>query len=326
MEMNKKFIPPVALLLAMTGCNGCGDEIVRDIVALGSVKFTVKRIAGSHYFTLDKGDSKDSFNAQNGFLCVTHNPGCGWVGNNGNDKFFTPDKPLPPLSTIVAVNFTQFWPNGISSVSAGGTIFGWGSYGANLSSGTPDGSIPTEVGWKNACQGVFNGKDVSYSISFLISTPEGTDLGEQMFDQTDTVGDACVPAGYSATPIQGSTSDAPAPSGWSGITSYCNVTDQTASGMFQIAATLVTPLTNAQGSASMMVMNLPVSFPPSGGGVPSTASFNTPMSFKQGTWQITQAKIVGLTGNLPGLPLTASLPGGVGTPILAFSGNSCVRQ
>ena len=39
-----------------------------------------------------------------------------------------------------------------------------------------------------------------------------------------------------------------------------------------------------------------------------------------------EAKIVGLTGNLPGLPLTASLPGGVGTPVLAFNGTSCFIQ
>ncbi len=316
--MNKKLIVPVALLLATASCNGCADEIVRDVVALGSVKFTVKRIAGAHYFALDNGNSKDGYNPQNGFLCVSHNPGCGWVGNNGTDKFFTSDKPLPPLCTIVAVNFTQFWPSGVSSQAAGGTIFGWGSYGASLSSGTPDGSVPTTVGWKNACQGVFGDKNLDYRISFLISMPDGTDLGEQTFDQTDTAENVCVPPGSPLPPTT------PEPSGWSGIASYCNVTNQTASGMLQINATAVTPLPNAQGSASMMVMNIPVSFAPSGGGVPSTASFKTPTSFKQGTWQITQAKIVGLTGNLP-VPLTANLPGEVGTPILAFNGNTCVR-
>src|SRR5438105_15439111 len=77
-DMNKRLIVPVALLLATTSCNGCADEIVKDVITLGSVKFTVKRIAGAHYFTLDKGDSKDGYTPQNGFLCVTHNPGCGW--------------------------------------------------------------------------------------------------------------------------------------------------------------------------------------------------------------------------------------------------------
>jgi hypothetical protein len=70
-----------------------------------------------------------------------------------------------------------------------------------LSSGTSDGSVPTDVGWKNGCQGVFNSKDVDYHISFLISMPDGTDLGEVMFDQTDTAGDVCLPAGYSLTPV-----------------------------------------------------------------------------------------------------------------------------
>jgi hypothetical protein len=319
--MSKSFVVAVAFLVAALDC---GDEIVRDVIAIASVKFTVKRIAGAQYFTLDKGDSKDGSSSQSGVLCVTHNPGCGWVGNNGSDKFFTPDKPLPALATIVAVHFTQFWPVGIASQSAGGGLGGWGSYGANISNGSPDGSVPTTVHWNNACQGVFGGKDVVYRISFLISVPEGTDLGEPMFDQSEAEPpDLCQPPGYSPMPQGGGgPPQFPPPSGWSGVVSYCNVTDQPAAGALQLTATVVTPLPNAQGSSAMMVTNLPVTFGPSGGGVPSTASFTTPSSFKQGTWQITQAKVLGLTGNLPGLPLTAPLPG---APLLAFNGATCVR-
>jgi hypothetical protein len=324
--MNTKRILQGVLLLSMVSCDGCADEIVSDVVALGSVKFEVKRIAGAHYFTLDKGDPKDGSNAQNGYLCVNHNPGCGWWGNDGSDKFFTPDKPLPPLCTIVAVDFAQFWPDGISPQSAGGSVFGWGSYGASLTSGTPDGSVPTTVGWNNACQGPFGGQDLPYRISFLVSMPEGTDLGEDMFDQADTPSpDVCRPPKFSVGPGKEIPPEAPEPSGWSGVASYCNLTNDSASGMLEIKASADTPLPNAQGSGAMMVTNIPVTFAPSGGGVPSTAAFKTPVSFQQGTWRINQAKIVGLTGNLPGVPFNVPLPGPAGTPVLAFSGHSCVR-
>jgi hypothetical protein len=47
--------------------------------------------------TFDAKDRGDATGPTNGYMFVTHNPGCGWVGNAGQDKFFSAQKPLPPV-------------------------------------------------------------------------------------------------------------------------------------------------------------------------------------------------------------------------------------
>jgi len=312
------------LVLVGVGCDkACQDAIVQGVVGIASIKLHLVRIAGSQFIDLAKADSGDGYVAQGGYLCVTHNPGCGWIGNSGTDQFFSAAKPLPLLSTVVAVYFDQLWPIGINSASGGGTIGGWGSYGASVT-GSP--SSGYHVSWKNACQGDFGGKNLYYRISFVLSVPEGTDLGAEMVDQTATaVG--CRPENYSDNPQIGTvTPGVAAASGFAGRVDYCNITDATASGTLHLEATCLTPVPGAQGSSTMKV-DIPVSFPPSGGGVPSSVPFSTGLSFKQGTWQITKAQVVGLTGQLPGLPITVSLPGGLGTPDLDFTaGTGCQRR
>jgi hypothetical protein len=307
--------------LLMSGCESCQREIIRELEVLGSVKFVLVRISGVNHINLAKPDNGDNYVAENGYLCVTHTPGCGWWGNSGTDEFFSPDKPLPPLCTVVGVNFTQLWPNGIASSASGGTLGGWGSYGAKFDSGSY-----SYVDWKNACQGVFGGKNLHYRISFIVSMPQGTDLGEDTLDQASPIS-GCKIAGFSEDPQPSgpSTPQFASPSGFSGQVLYCNVTPAVAGGKLHIEATCTHPLSGAQGSGSMSV-DVPVSFQPSGGGVPAVSQFNTGTAFQQGTWQITKAQIVGLTGALPGLPLTVNLPGNPGSPVLDFtSGGQCVR-
>jgi hypothetical protein len=179
----KHYILWIVLVSAiLCGCKACDEAVVQAVVALGNVKLVVKRISGIHYLKFSKGDPSDTYSETDGYLCVSHNPGCGWWGNNGKDKFFNQDIPLPPLCTIVGTDFTQFWPDGITTTGSSGSLGGWGSYGAHLDAGSPDGSSPYVVPWNNACQGDFTGKILYYHISFLVSMPEGTDMGEPVFD------------------------------------------------------------------------------------------------------------------------------------------------
>ena len=322
----RKLILILIPLFLFVGCPNFWQGVTNDIVALGNGKVAHKRIAGRQYIDFSRGDDKDAFYAQNGYLCVIHNPGCGWWGNNGTDKFFAGIKALPPGCSIEKVEFVQFWPKEILSVSGGGGIGGWGSYGAQMKSAAN--SLPCEISWNNACQGVFDGKILYYRISFVISMLEGMDLGEDVYDLSDDKPMECLANGFQDTPV---TSLPPTggtvleKSGFSGVVKYCNITPTTATGTLRIEAKLLTPATGAQGSDAM-TENIPVSFDPSGGGAPSSAGFKTSMTYKQGKWQITQAKIAGLTNNLPGLPLTVDLTGGAGTPMLDFtSGLPCNR-
>ena len=114
-----------------------------------------------------------------------------------------------------------------------------------------------------------------------------------------------------------------APSGFNGIAYICNISGNgtPATGTLHIEATLVTAAPGATGSSTMSE-NIPLSFP-ANGGIASSAGFKTNTTYKQGTWQITKAQIIGLTGLLTGLPRTVILPGGPGNPMLDFTGGSC---
>jgi hypothetical protein len=83
----------ILILFAISGCDGCGDEIVKITVALGNAKVVTKWIAGTHYIAFSKGDPSDTYYPTNtGFLVARHNSGCGSCifssGNDWVDKFF----------------------------------------------------------------------------------------------------------------------------------------------------------------------------------------------------------------------------------------------
>ncbi len=176
------------------GCEGLGDNLAKYTVALGSQTIVQKRIAGISYLTFSRGDSKDSYQAQNGFLCVTHNPGCSWflsIGNNGTDKFFDDKHPLPLGCKIDGVLFTPYWPNDICASPEGG-FGGRGSYGAKLD-GT--GGYPVNIKWNNACQSDYGGRILYYKIGFIVSMPANTPMGEDVFDVSDP-SESCAPTNY----------------------------------------------------------------------------------------------------------------------------------
>jgi hypothetical protein len=192
-----------------TGCTGAIVNLRRCTVEplatadmqLNVVEPTVVvRIAGTSYANISKPDSGDSASGNNGYQCVRHDPGCGWWGNSGKDKYFN-QKALPAGATLQGPPiFTPFWPQGIDSSNEGAWVWlnSSGSYFAHLDASDP--AAPT-VKWNNTCWGPFSGKDLYYSISFLVSMPKGTDLGEPTFDPTSQLSSPCLPAGYSATPV-----------------------------------------------------------------------------------------------------------------------------
>lgn len=307
------------LLISLTGCQSCGDEIVKDIVTLSQLKIVEKRIAGGGFIELDRPNGNDNLVSTNGFSCVYHNPGCGISGNSGVDKFFFNKNPLPLFCKLVRVEFTPFWPKGIDPKSGIGGLFGWGTYQSTMKINI-DGSV--EVDWNNACQGSFAGKDLFYQISFIITMPEGTDMGENVFDVATQV-PQCAPSDYTSTPAIMNNPTSLESSGFSGIVKYCNITGSNALGTLHIEGTCTKPLANALGN-STMVEDIPVQFVPSGGGVASQTGFVTKTIYKQGTWNITKVQLVKLTNPLPPIaPL--QLPGMLGQPIFDFSFNSCNR-
>ncbi|MGC4038676.1 MAG: VCBS repeat-containing protein [Chitinophagaceae bacterium] len=165
-----------------------GDGKADAIEVKGPPIIVKRRIAGAAYLKFQKGDPQDWYGGQNGFLLVSHNPGCGIVGNDGADKFFgAAGKVLPAGCSLVSMEFRQFWP----AVRGFDSPWSWlddaGSYGAVLKS--PDYTIR----WHNACTGAYDGKNLYYLVSFIISMPEGTDLGEPNFDPASSMFNAFTP-------------------------------------------------------------------------------------------------------------------------------------
>ena len=118
-----------------------------------------------------------------------------------------------------------------------------------------------------------------------------------------------------------------APSGFDGAVHYCNssANGTAAIGTLHIEANLKTALPGATGDTTMKE-DIKVSFP-ANGNFASAAGFRTQLIYKQGTWNITKVQIIGLTGLLPGVsmtaPLTVTLPG---NPVFDFTGGACKVQ
>ncbi len=174
--------------------NGCSGEASTTVVFERMIK---RRISGVSYIVFAQGDPQDKYAADNGFLHVSHNPGCGVSGNNGNDKFFVPQHDLPFWATLENVEFRQFWPKERKPDSCGvGGWFGGGSYLTKLDHiDKPHFKLAKDprvtVHWENACCGRYSGMNIEYVISFIVSVPEGLleagqSLGESMFDPNQT--------------------------------------------------------------------------------------------------------------------------------------------
>jgi len=291
------------------------------------------RISGATYAHISRPDSRDQTTDNNGYLYVMHDPGCGWWGNDGKDMFFD-QKALPAGATLIKPNFDQYWPLGIDS-SSGSGAWTWfdssGTYYAHLNGDDPGHPY---VKWNNTCAGGFGGKNLWYSISFVISMPKGTQLGEPTYDpglQAPYVPDRYSPVPVVIGPVTNQAS------GWEGQVFLCNPGNTAADEYLHIRATLATPNSGAQGSAGPMVEdNLPLQFAP-GGVSGSVSGFKTALTYKRGTWKITDVYLttaqafpanaavknaVHLLG-LPANPISAVLPGNIGSPIFDFRGGSC---
>ncbi len=151
------------------------------------------RIAGSQYMHLDRPDSGDGASAYNGVLFVTHNPGCGIVGNDGLDRYFDlAGKSLPAGCNVEAIELAQFWPTQRGYDSPWSWLDDAGSYN------TAEQDSGYGIRWHNACTGAYGGKNLIYIISFIISRPSNVDLGEPEFDTVNASIASLVtpPAGY----------------------------------------------------------------------------------------------------------------------------------
>jgi hypothetical protein len=321
----------------LVGCNDLRNPTpcIPQLFASASTQLHVAqpnvhvRISGATYTNLSRPDSNDGSVAPSGYQCVVHDPGCGWWGNAGSDKYFN-TKSLPPGAKLEgSPQFVEFWPKGIDSSLAGGNGLGTGSYGASLSSNPPS----VEVKWNNACWSVFGRKKVYYSISFLVSMPMGTDLGEPSFDPASLTTSPCALDGYLPGPQKPVPEPIPA-SGWSGQVWYCNPTTQGETLYLHLRGNLVQADPGAQGDASPMVEdNLPLQFS-QGGSAGSQSGFQTAKKYKQGTWQITDAYVTLSPTSPPNatvkhaplaqLPFNALLPGSPGSPVIDFRGGSCL--
>ncbi|MFB3764285.1 MAG: hypothetical protein ACE14P_03445 [Methanotrichaceae archaeon] len=165
---------------------GCSGEASTSVIF---ERRMYKRISGESYFQLSQGDSNDKYIAKNGRLYVSHDPGCGVSGNNGDDVFFASNK-LPFWCKLVGVEFHQFWPTVRRPDDCGiGALFGGGSYLTKLTHDDLFNDSKVTVHWENACCGRYSGKNIEYVISFIVSVPDdmiGLSLGEPLFSLTET--------------------------------------------------------------------------------------------------------------------------------------------
>jgi hypothetical protein len=180
---DREYVKPLGLRQRLLAQAALHVDILHSLVT--------KRISGRSYFNQSQPDPHDSFSDVNGYLLVTHDPGCGVVGNDGTDQFFT-DKSLPPGVKIERVDFTQFWPR------ERGCTDPWSIFNSDIGSySTKLDSLVDSVKWHNACTGPYNNKDLYYLMSFVISMPTGTDIGETLHDAAEDPPDP--PPGYSLT-------------------------------------------------------------------------------------------------------------------------------
>jgi hypothetical protein len=178
-------------------------------------RMLITQVSGADFLEFTKGDEeKDGFEEQSGVLYATHDPGCGNVGNSGDDWFFR-NRPLPegvsvagayfvqvsPSDTDASLDFLldeiQSWAEALGQYGPAGVLKKWCEYvilalaswiDPNVGSyrlqaiETPD---PADASfglhWENACVGPYDGVPIKYLATFYLSGPEevvpGTPVG-----------------------------------------------------------------------------------------------------------------------------------------------------
>lgn len=169
-------------------------------------------ISGAAFLELDKKDDEDQAKEihggaeSNAVLVVSHDPGCGWIGNDGEDWFFR-KKPLPPNVSVLRWTFTRINPDydmqtlkallnevkdWIEKILDEGPVgfmkkFGEyigiaigatvdekaGSYVAEVRKKPAPGDPSVRIHWENTCVMTYKGVPVKYAVSFVLWGPDG---------------------------------------------------------------------------------------------------------------------------------------------------------
>lgn len=173
-----KFFYFVFALLLLSGCDGCDkQELIDAIIKIGSQPPTkIVRIAGVSYMDFSaQSSSQDIWKVYDGVLHVYHVPSCDDNrGDEGDDTFFD-IRPLPDGCELIKVEFTVCG----NTNDCSGDIFNNGRLSAEAYRYSNNKKVKVE--WYNTCYKVCKGFPCSYNISFLVSVPFGTDLGEPTF-------------------------------------------------------------------------------------------------------------------------------------------------
>jgi hypothetical protein len=170
------------ITVAAQNSEGCPGQASTTVVFYKNV---IRRISGESYIQFAKENPQDKYETKDGgWLLVSHNPGCGVRGDNGDDTFFADihSSTLRFGCTLEGIEFKQFWPTERKPDDAGCSFWGGGSYLTRVGRN----GLKVTVHWENACCGRYDNKDIKYMISFLIGVPENLEnteaLGEPMFD------------------------------------------------------------------------------------------------------------------------------------------------
>lgn len=178
--------------------NNRNEEVFEGVRFGPRMEFRI--MSGLEFMEFAQADENDTADAEGAVLMVTHDPGCGHKGNEGDDWFFSA-KPLPPNTRVVRYTFSLMNPNepGLAEQLFDETLdwlkkgIYWkivegfaiaflsifdskmGSYKADPAvfalPGLPD---RLRVHWENSCWGPYDGIPIVYHLSFVLWAPEGT--------------------------------------------------------------------------------------------------------------------------------------------------------
>jgi hypothetical protein len=178
-------------------------------------RMLITQVSGAEFLEFSKGDEeKDGFEEQSGVLYATHDPGCGNIGNAGDDWFFR-NRPLPagvavagayfvqvaPNDTDASLDFLldeiQSWAEALGQYGPVGVLKKWceylflaiaswidpnvGSYRLREIEKASKESPVFGLHWENTCVGPYDGVPIKYLATFYLSGPEevvpGTPVG-----------------------------------------------------------------------------------------------------------------------------------------------------
>jgi hypothetical protein len=139
-----------------------------DINVYGS-PFDFRQISGAEYLDFAKEDDADYYETYDGVLLAYHDPGCGFSGNEGDDKFFV-SKSLPPDCWLLEYSYKAFFPNNRPGAWGVG-LNNAGSYGSRITKKPTANDESLIIHWENSCTGSLENEQTVYAVSFLVFGP-----------------------------------------------------------------------------------------------------------------------------------------------------------